>query len=331
MATSNAEAPTTSNAGQINIKVKTLGQASYDLEVAADVRLLCFRRESTLTVLASEGCSDSRSPTRSCPRGPVQGCHLVMKSFCLTARPPENALSLEKTLSMKVPQPLHDSDVPGLALQALVSEVKAQLARASSTPANLQRLVFRGRVLKDEQRLSQYSARACTPQPALPARRTLCTREPHPRAVLRRVACKAHVHACMHRPWCGSHALKHSYTWGLRRESAVTTTGCMHAGVGAGAVIHLVTRPVDVTQPPPPASPVGGATDRWSVHGGAGGTGHFHPGAGPFHGGMPPGMEMSDIGSVGRPASAVSFSCASLSSKWELCASCMADPGVGLG
>ena len=38
MAASNADAPTTSNAGQINIKVKTLGQASYDLEVAADVR-----------------------------------------------------------------------------------------------------------------------------------------------------------------------------------------------------------------------------------------------------------------------------------------------------
>ena len=63
------------------------------------------------------------------------------------------------------------------------------------------------------------------------------------------------------------------------------------AGVGAGAVIHLVTRPVDVTQPPPPASPVGGATDRWSVHG---------AGGGPFHNGMPAGMEMSDIGSVRR-------------------------------
>ena len=45
-----------------------------------------------------------------------------------------------------------------LGTQALVSEVKAQLAQASSTPANLQRLVFRGRVLKDEQRLTAYSA-----------------------------------------------------------------------------------------------------------------------------------------------------------------------------
>ena len=48
-----------------------------------------------------------------------------------------------------------------LAMQALVSEVKAQLAQASSTPANLQRLVFRGRVLKDEQRLTAYSAPCC--------------------------------------------------------------------------------------------------------------------------------------------------------------------------
>ena len=45
-----------------------------------------------------------------------------------------------------------------LSTQALVSQVKAQLARASNIPANLQRLVFRGRVLKDEQRLTTYSA-----------------------------------------------------------------------------------------------------------------------------------------------------------------------------
>ena len=59
------------------------------------------------------------------------------------------------------------------SLQALVSEVKAQLAQASSTPANLQRLVFRGRVLKDEQRLSQYSARCTRHLIASPTRQSL--------------------------------------------------------------------------------------------------------------------------------------------------------------
>ena len=36
---SNQAAPSGSSTGQINIKVKTLGQASYDLEVAGDVSM----------------------------------------------------------------------------------------------------------------------------------------------------------------------------------------------------------------------------------------------------------------------------------------------------
>lgn len=46
-----------------------------------------------------------------------------------------------------------------MLLQALIQDVKSQLARVSNTPANRQRLVFRGRVLKDDQLLSSYSAR----------------------------------------------------------------------------------------------------------------------------------------------------------------------------
>lgn len=41
--------------------------------------------------------------------------------------------------------------------QALIQDVKAKLAQAAGTPSNMQRLVFRGRVLKDEQRLNSYS------------------------------------------------------------------------------------------------------------------------------------------------------------------------------
>jgi hypothetical protein len=48
-----------------------------------------------------------------------------------------------------------------------VSEVKAQLAQASSTPANLQRLVFRGRVLKDERRLTTYGTLPATLSPPI--------------------------------------------------------------------------------------------------------------------------------------------------------------------
>ena len=48
--------------------------------------------------------------------------------------------------------------LPRAVPQALVSELKAQLAQASNTPANLQRLVFRGRVLKDERRLTTYGS-----------------------------------------------------------------------------------------------------------------------------------------------------------------------------
>ena len=42
-------------------------------------------------------------------------------------------------------------------LQALIRDMKAKLAELSETPANLQRLVFRGHMLKDEQSLSHHS------------------------------------------------------------------------------------------------------------------------------------------------------------------------------
>lgn len=44
-------------------------------------------------------------------------------------------------------------------VQDLISDMKAKLEELSDTPANLQRLVFRGHVLKDEQPLSHHSER----------------------------------------------------------------------------------------------------------------------------------------------------------------------------
>ena len=42
-------------------------------------------------------------------------------------------------------------------MQALIRDLKAKLEELSETPANLQRLVFRGHMLKDEQSLSHHS------------------------------------------------------------------------------------------------------------------------------------------------------------------------------
>ena len=80
MATSNAEAPTTSNAGRINIKVKTLGQASYDLEVAEDVRphslnyngnapMLCLLQRAISTVFLENLICTLSFPRLSCRHG----------------------------------------------------------------------------------------------------------------------------------------------------------------------------------------------------------------------------------------------------------------------
>jgi len=44
-----------------------------------------------------------------------------------------------------------------MQMQAFIRDVKALLTKMSSTPVNLQRLVFRGHILKDEQRLTNYS------------------------------------------------------------------------------------------------------------------------------------------------------------------------------
>ena len=42
-------------------------------------------------------------------------------------------------------------------MQDTIRDMKAKLEELSETPANLQRLVFRGHVLKDEQLLSHHS------------------------------------------------------------------------------------------------------------------------------------------------------------------------------
>ena len=52
------------------------------------------------------------------------------------------------------------------SLQALIRDMKAKLEELSETPANLQRLVFRGHMLKDEQTLSHHS----TLSPAVPCK-----------------------------------------------------------------------------------------------------------------------------------------------------------------
>ena len=62
------------------------------------------------------------------------------------------------------------------------------------------------------------------------------------------------------------------------------------ADVAAGSTIHLVTRPVDVTQQPP-QSPSG----QWSMGGGAGA--HFGANLGGMPG-MHAGLERNDIGTV---------------------------------
>ena len=67
-------------------------------------------------------------------------------------------------------------------------------------------------------------------------------------------------------------------------------------------MIHLVTRPVDVTQPPPPAQH-SAAGERWAANNAGA---HFPANnMGPFafgsHDGGPGAVEMNDIGSVRGP------------------------------
>ena len=54
--------------------------------------------------------------------------------------------------SMLCPRERRDAGV-----QDTIRDMKAKLEELSETPANLQRLVFRGHVLKDEQLLSHHS------------------------------------------------------------------------------------------------------------------------------------------------------------------------------